>query len=79
MHTLTVVADDFVMLARAATRRGFRIVVMLRRGHLGRPLRTPRFNLLGCVDDLRVHLDGIQARSVHWSPYDRVGVVNADP
>ena len=61
MHTLTGVADDFVMLARAATRRGFRIVVMLRRGHLGRPLRTPRFNLLGCVDDLRVHLDGIQA------------------
>jgi hypothetical protein len=20
-----------------------------------------------------------QARSIHWSPYDRVGVVNADP
>ena len=21
----------------------------------------------------------IEARSIHWSPYDRVGVVNADP
>ncbi len=21
----------------------------------------------------------LQARSIHWSPYDRVGVVNADP
>ena len=21
----------------------------------------------------------VQARSIHWSPYDRVGVVNADP
>ena len=23
--------------------------------------------------------DAVQARSVHWFPYDRVGVVNADP
>jgi hypothetical protein len=23
--------------------------------------------------------DAYQARSTHWSPYDRVGVVNADP
>ena len=22
---------------------------------------------------------GLQVRSIHWSPYDRVGVVNADP
>jgi ABC-type glutathione transport system ATPase component len=21
----------------------------------------------------------LQARAIHWSPYDRVGVVNADP
>jgi 2-methylcitrate dehydratase len=26
-----------------------------------------------------VHQIAIQARSIHWSPYDRVGVVNADP
>ena len=29
---------------------------------------------------LRKELSTIpQARSIHWSPYDRVGVVNADP
>ena len=24
-------------------------------------------------------LGGYQVRSIHWFPYDRVGVVNADP
>ena len=28
---------------------------------------------------MRQHLSEAQVRSTHWSPYDRVGVVNADP
>ena len=43
-----------------------------------------------CVSDLRPVVDGVLAtnvalnaadevRSIHWLPYDRVGVVNADP
>jgi len=27
----------------------------------------------------RAYANHGQARSIHWSPYDRVGVVNADP
>jgi hypothetical protein len=30
----------------------------------------------GDLDELRA---SFQARSTHWFPYDRVGVVNADP
>ena len=26
-----------------------------------------------------VSVGGQEVRSIHWSPYDRVGVVNADP
>jgi hypothetical protein len=59
MHTLTGTAADFAELAVVATARGFRVAVCLRRGHLGVPLRTPRFNLLGNVDDMDVHVGGV--------------------
>ena len=62
LHTLTGTAADFVVLAREATRRGFRPVVCLRRGHLDAPLRTPKFNLLGNCDDLDVHLEAIRMK-----------------
>jgi len=62
MHTLTGSAADFVELAREAAARGFRVAVCLRRGHLGVPLRTPRFNLLGSVADLDIHLGAIRRR-----------------
>ena len=29
--------------------------------------------------DVSELLKEVEARSIHWSPYDRVGVVNADP
>jgi 16S rRNA (guanine(966)-N(2))-methyltransferase RsmD len=29
--------------------------------------------------DARVHTSSVEARSIHWSPYDPVRVVNADP
>jgi len=60
MHTLTGVAADFPELAAAAAAQGFRPVVLLRRGHLGTPLRTARFNLLGSCDDLDIQLDAIR-------------------
>ena len=40
----------------------YRPVVCLRRGHLGQPLRTPKFNLLGSVDDLNVQMAAIRRR-----------------
>ena len=46
-------------------------------------------NLVSCFASLRALIDAsgdakssslrTEARSIHWSPYDRVGVVNADP
>ena len=60
MHTLTGTADDFAELARVSAARGFRVAVCLRRGHLGVPLKTPRFNLLGHVDDLDIHIGAIK-------------------
>ena len=36
---------------------------------------TPRRQSTGILKITAAH----QVRSIHWSPYDRVGVVNADP
>jgi hypothetical protein len=47
MHTITGSAQEFRRLARAAARKHWRVVVCVRRGHLGEPLKTPKFNLLG--------------------------------
>jgi hypothetical protein len=33
----------------------------------------------GFVPPYRRNLIDPEVRSIHWSPYDRVGVVNADP
>ena len=60
MHTLTGTSRDFAGFARYASARGFRVAVLLRRGHLGRPLATPRFNLLGGVDDLDAHVRAVR-------------------
>jgi predicted alpha/beta-fold hydrolase len=60
MHTLTGTSRDFAGFARCASARGFRVAVLLRRGHLGRPLATPRFNLLGSADDLDAHVRAVR-------------------
>ena len=62
MHTLTGTARDFAGFARCARARGFRVAVLLRRGHLGRPLATPRFNLLGSCDDLDAQVRATRSR-----------------
>lgn len=63
LHTLTGSPDSMAELVRdlrAGT--GWRVVLCLRRGHADLPLVTPRFNLMGCTDDLREQLAVIQAR-----------------
>ena len=62
MHTLTGTSDDFASFAHAAHARGFRVAVLLRRGHLGSPLKTGRFNLLGSCADLEIHLERVTKR-----------------
>ena len=62
LHTITGGSHDFAGAAVLARRRGFRAVVLLRRGHLGTPLATPKFNLLGCKHDLHAQLCHIRAR-----------------
>jgi predicted alpha/beta-fold hydrolase len=62
MHTLTGTARDFASFTRCATERGFRVAVLLRRGHLGRPLKTPRFNLLGNAEDLDLHVAAVKKK-----------------
>ena len=62
LHTITGTSREFVALARAAAARGWRAVVLLRRGHLGVPLAAPRFNLLGCTEDMRAQVAAVRAR-----------------
>jgi len=46
-----------------AIRRGWRPVIMLRRGHIpGRPLKTPAFHVVGLASDARVQVAACRAR-----------------
>lgn len=62
MHTITGNSDDFCELADRARRRGYRVVVLLRRGHLGKGLKTPQFNILGYVPDAQAQLERVRQR-----------------
>lgn len=62
MHTLTGTSDDFATFTHEAYSRGFRVAVLLRRGHLGNLLKTPKFNLLGSCEDLDVHLKFVKSK-----------------
>ena len=46
----------------AAAERGWRAAICLRRGHLGAPLTSARFNLLGCTNDFRAQVAAAIAR-----------------
>jgi len=48
-----------------------------RRGEIASRLRAA--GMSGAFGDATASRIGAQARSTHWSPYDRVGVVNAEP
>jgi predicted alpha/beta-fold hydrolase len=62
LPTITGLSRDHVHLAKSAHSKGWRAVVCVRRGHLGTPLTTPRVNLLGCTDDLRLQVEAVTAR-----------------
>jgi len=50
LTTITGKSSDHSLWLRAAADRGYRVAVFHRRGH-DLPLKTPRFNIMGCADD----------------------------
>ena len=65
LHTVTATVDDQYGLPdylQAARDRGFRPVVHVRRGHGELPLLTPRWQLLGDVNDLALALREVRNR-----------------
>lgn len=62
MHTITGSSREFRELALGASARRWRVAVCLRRGHLGAPLKSPRFNLLGSTADLEVQIRSVRSK-----------------
>ncbi len=54
LHTITGTCYDEVELCKYAHDQGWRAFVLCRRGHFGRRLASPKFNILGCVRDTEV-------------------------
>ena len=74
MHTITGDADSTLPLLRAASKRGWRGCVLVRRGHAG-PLRgEPTFNVLGCTRDAARQVDAVRAAYPDASFRGLVGV-----
>jgi predicted alpha/beta-fold hydrolase len=61
LHTITGVAEDEVELCHRARVRGMRPFVLSRRGHAG-PLRSARFNVMGCTRDTELQVRFVRAR-----------------
>ena len=61
LHTITGVAEDEVELCHRARARGMRPFVLSRRGHAG-PLRSARFNVMGCTRDTELQVRFVRAR-----------------
>lgn len=73
LHTVTGSAHSMRLLARDLRRAtGWRVVSCTRRGHGGLPLTAPRINTMGCTDDLREQLHGIE-RQLPESPLYAIG------
>ena len=70
---LTCTAQDVPgsSFLRLAVSRGFRVVVMERRGH-GRPLASPRFNLFGDSDDFEQVYDHVR-KQLPLAPFFWIG------
>lgn len=74
LHGITGDAQGTRLVARDLQRAtGWRVVVCTRRGHGRLPLTTPRFNTMGCTDDLREQLAHIEA-TVPDSPLHGIGI-----
>jgi len=64
-HTTVGGSDWFAGFCEHARDAGFRPVVALRRGHIGRPLTSPRLNLVGLASDLEAQLRAVRTRYPH--------------
>jgi predicted alpha/beta-fold hydrolase len=71
LHTINGNAEQSKHLCCWAASRGWRSVVLVRRGHAG-PLSTPRFNILGSIDDTTTQLAAVRER---WPEASFVGLV----
>ena len=70
LPTICGSGQDLIDHAKAMyARLGWTIAVCNRRGHAHLPLRVPKINLLGCIDDLDLQLDSIQKRFPHAPLY----------
>jgi predicted alpha/beta-fold hydrolase len=62
LHTITGDASNCKTFVKYAARRGWRCVVLIRRGHGSLPLTTPRFNIMGDVDDTKLMVERLHAQ-----------------
>lgn len=62
LHTITGTVSDEVELAKHAYRRGHRPVLLCRRGHFGKPLATPNFNIMGNAEDTHLMVKHVRAK-----------------
>ena len=76
LHTITGDAETMVPMMRAASKRGWRACVLLRRGHGGAPLSeaSPSFNVLGDVGDTTIQVSAARAACPRASFVGMVGI-----
>ncbi|GBG27364.1 Monoacylglycerol lipase ABHD2 [Hondaea fermentalgiana] len=72
LHTITGGRYDTAEFMRYALQRGWRPFLLVRRGHLGTFLKTPKFNVMGCKDDTQLMMDHIVAQ---WPKARFVGAI----
>lgn len=74
LHTITGEAHDELELSQSAYKRGFRPIILSRRGHFG-PLKTvPKFNLMGCTNDTRHQIEFVRSKYPHASFIGAIGI-----
>mmetsp|Transcript_11341 Transcript_11341/g.22831 ORF Transcript_11341/g.22831 Transcript_11341/m.22831 type:complete len:346 (-) Transcript_11341:64-1101(-) len=61
LTTITGKSSDHSIWLRAAAQRGYRVCVFHRRGH-DLPLKTPRFNIMGCADDAHAQVSYVRSK-----------------
>ena len=74
LHTITGSAAQTRWLMSAASARGWRPCVFVRRGHAAGKLSSPSFNLLGAVDDVEQQLAAVRRAYPAASFLGMVGV-----
>eukprot|EP00516_Mucochytrium_quahogii_P006559 CAMPEP_0203752356 /NCGR_PEP_ID=MMETSP0098-20131031/6280_1 /ASSEMBLY_ACC=CAM_ASM_000208 /TAXON_ID=96639 /ORGANISM=" , Strain NY0313808BC1" /LENGTH=374 /DNA_ID=CAMNT_0050642465 /DNA_START=38 /DNA_END=1162 /DNA_ORIENTATION=- len=62
LHTITGMKHDENELVQYALRKGWRPVLLMRRGHFKDTLSTPRFNIMGEVEDTKLMVNYVAER-----------------